>query len=343
MMAPVPPLFDPDGNKYDQATYRGRLLHFLDVIDPRMLLVGDEQLKESQARITRFRQFRHHQGVDSGGSDAELWQAKKVQDALLHPDTGEKILLPLRMSAFVPVGIIFVLGMLRPNPSLRSAIFWQWANQSSNATINYANRNATADETDGSAAVRTMFESYCVAVAGSCGIAFGATKALGSARAKLLPPKLRSTLSLFVPLVSVCSANSFSLCVIRRRELTNGIELTDESGEAVGHSKIAARKAMTEMVLSRGMLLPSTVLGIPPVIMAVLDRICRWSPTSKARLGAQVVTVVGALGVMLPLALAVFPQKGSLARAALEPQFRNSKGSTSGENHSALLYYNKGL
>ena len=231
MAAGAGPPFSPSGNRYDQRTYQGRLWHFLDIIDPRMLLVGDQQLQHAQSLI---RQFRETGILPSGASDAQLWQAKKVQDALIHPDTGETIFLPLRMSAFVPVGIIFVLGMLRPNPSLRSALLWQWANQSSNAVINYANRNATADDADSKAAIRTMLESYCVAVAGSCGILAAATRALNSNRAKLLPTRVRSGASLFVPLLSVCSANSFSLCVIRRRELSSGITLTTADEQHVG-------------------------------------------------------------------------------------------------------------
>ena len=39
--------------------------------------------------------------------------------------------------------IVCWAGMLQPNPSLRTAVLWQWANQSSNALINHANRNAT--------------------------------------------------------------------------------------------------------------------------------------------------------------------------------------------------------
>lgn len=220
------------------------MCQFLDVIDPRMLLVTKAQLERSVAIIDQVRnQPKHHQRV----ADAELWEAKKVQDAVLHPDTGRPIFLPLRMSAFVPVGTIFVLGMLRPNPSLRSALAWQWANQSSNALINWANRNATAD--DDAAGVRGILEGYAAAVCGSCAIAFGATRAVESGR--FFPPQLRRAAALFVPLLSVCGANSFSLCVIRRRELKHGIDVVDDSGEVVGRSKIAAQKAMGEMVSKR--------------------------------------------------------------------------------------------
>lgn len=47
-------------------------------------------------------------------------------------DTGEPVPLPFRMSAFVPTNLIIVAGMLMPNPSTASVLFWQWANQSLN-------------------------------------------------------------------------------------------------------------------------------------------------------------------------------------------------------------------
>ena len=53
-------------------------------------------------------------------------------DSTLHPDTGLPVPLPFRMSAFVPTNLIIIAGMLMPNPSLKSVIFWQWANQSLN-------------------------------------------------------------------------------------------------------------------------------------------------------------------------------------------------------------------
>jgi hypothetical protein len=36
-----------------------------------------------------------------------------------------------------------VVGLLLPNHTYKSMIFWQWINQSHNAAVNYANRNAT--------------------------------------------------------------------------------------------------------------------------------------------------------------------------------------------------------
>ena len=40
---PVPP-FNPKGCRYDQKTYEGRLKRFKELTDPRLLLIGDDEL-----------------------------------------------------------------------------------------------------------------------------------------------------------------------------------------------------------------------------------------------------------------------------------------------------------
>ena len=81
--------------------------------------------------------------IPPGTTNRDLWEAQKLKQAIFHPDTGEKVFAPFRMSGFVPFGWITVTGMLLPNPSWPTLIFWQWMNQSHNACVNYANRNAT--------------------------------------------------------------------------------------------------------------------------------------------------------------------------------------------------------
>lgn len=66
-----------------------------------------------------------------------------ILQAIIHPDTGEKVMMPFRMSGFVPFGAPLVFGLLLPDPNLRQMVFWQWLNQSHNACVNYANRNAS--------------------------------------------------------------------------------------------------------------------------------------------------------------------------------------------------------
>jgi hypothetical protein len=49
----------------------------------------------------------------------ELWKAKKVVDSTLHPDTGEPVFLPFRMSCFVLSNLVVTAGMLTPGLGVR--------------------------------------------------------------------------------------------------------------------------------------------------------------------------------------------------------------------------------
>lgn len=126
--------------RYDQSTFDGRLRHFFDVIDPRTLFTSEEKLKSCVKLLDDFSKGHLPPTV----TNKDLWEAQKIKQAIIHPDTGEKIFMPFRMSGFVPFGSPMVVGLLLPNQTIASTIFWQWINQSHNACVNYANRNATS-------------------------------------------------------------------------------------------------------------------------------------------------------------------------------------------------------
>ena len=96
-MASSTPPFNPSGTRYDQTTYTGRLAHFREMVSPSTLLVGDAELAAKVDLLER-----HARGAAPEASDADLWDAKRVKDAVIHPTTGEKMFMPGRMSAFVP-------------------------------------------------------------------------------------------------------------------------------------------------------------------------------------------------------------------------------------------------
>ena len=47
------------------------------------------------------------------------------------------------MAGYVPFNTPIIAGLLMKNPSMPQVLFWQWLNQTHNACVNYANRNAT--------------------------------------------------------------------------------------------------------------------------------------------------------------------------------------------------------
>lgn len=73
-----------------------------------MLLVSKKELQQSQDLIASYKLGLIKQMTP------ELWHAKKVVDSTLHPDTGEPVLLPFRMSAFVLTNLVVTAGMLTP-------------------------------------------------------------------------------------------------------------------------------------------------------------------------------------------------------------------------------------
>lgn len=83
--------------RYDMLTYQGRLRHYLDIVDPRTLLVGSAQLAKDKRLLADYAAGRAGARV----TDADLWSAKKRVDAIIHPDTGEEIFMPFRMSGYV--------------------------------------------------------------------------------------------------------------------------------------------------------------------------------------------------------------------------------------------------
>ena len=85
-----------------------------------------------------------------------MWDAQTLVQSAVHPDTGEIIPKPFRMSGYVPFNLPvcsskfftfqplylqILVGLLVPQGTAATA-FWQWTNQTHNALINYSNRNA---------------------------------------------------------------------------------------------------------------------------------------------------------------------------------------------------------
>ncbi|WAR21405.1 SFXN5-like protein [Mya arenaria] len=59
--------------------------------------------KKLDASIALLENFKRN-SLPPGVTDKELWQAQKIKQSILHPDTGQKILMPFRMSGYVPFG-----------------------------------------------------------------------------------------------------------------------------------------------------------------------------------------------------------------------------------------------
>ncbi|XP_063505424.1 sideroflexin-5 isoform X2 [Pongo pygmaeus] len=251
----------PWGGTLCGTSFYGRFRHFLDIIDPRTLFVTERRLREAVQLLEDYK----HGTLRPGVTNEQLWSAQKIKQAILHPDTNEKIFMPFRMSGYIPFGTPIVVGLLLPNQTLASTVFWQWLNQSHNACVNYANRNATKPSP-----ASKFIQGYLGAVISAVSIAVGLNVLVQ--KANKFTPATRLLIQRFVPFPAVASANICNVVLMRYGELEEGIDVLDSDGNLVGSSKIAARHALLETALTR-VVLPMPILVLPPIVMSMLEKL----------------------------------------------------------------------
>lgn len=74
--------------------------------------------------------------------NTKLWRDQRIVSASIHPDTGDIIPMPFRMSGYVPFNGPISIAMMSSTSTL-GLLGCNFLNQSQNAMINYFNRNAS--------------------------------------------------------------------------------------------------------------------------------------------------------------------------------------------------------
>lgn len=163
------PDFDPNSQRFDQSTFKGRFSKMLLACDPRLLLYTEEEILNAKDMVKYYKGLLSDlpQGMTLKDMNHALWEAQRISSASLHPDTGDVIPPPFRMSGYVPFNGPICVSMVA-STSTPSLLFWSWVNQSHNALVNYHNRNASSEMSN-----ETLARSYSVAVASSLIVAFG--------------------------------------------------------------------------------------------------------------------------------------------------------------------------
>lgn len=321
-MSVLPPRINLDSPRYDQSTYWGRAKHFFLTTNPLNLLASPAQMKAAVETVEKYKR-----GELTDISEDELWAAKQLVDSAYHPETGDKMFLPGRMSAQVPFNMTITGCMMTFYKTTPAVVFWQWVNQSFNAVVNYTNRSG-----DTPIPLSTLGTSYVAAT----GAALTAALGLNSVT-KNLPPLVGR----LVPFCAVAMANSVNIPLMRRLELQEGIMLETQEGKPVGQSLIAAREGITMVVMSRvAMAAPGMV--IIPMVMNKLEARGFFKKFPKANAPLQVLMVGFVLTFATPLCCAIFEQKASIKVSDIEPNLQEEVRSL-GMSGSDQLFYNKGL
>ena len=265
-----------------------------------------------------------------------LWDARSIKESILHPDTNEPIFMPFRFSFFGPAQFIIIPLVIAPATiasPLRTTVM-HWANQSYNAGCNYANRNISSPTS-----MSTLMEGYAGAVASSVVLALGATAVVNKAGA--LPKLLQSTFRIGFPFLACAVAGCTNLILVRKSELSEGIQLFDGNDNELGKSVLAAQNALGKCCAARFAWNAPVMIGVPLMLAGLQKTIP--SLFKSTRIGMATTVVVSGLTCMIavPPALALFPQYDSVNVSVLEDEFHNMKDSNG--QPIQRVYFNKGL
>ncbi|QEU60012.1 Fsf1 [Kluyveromyces lactis] len=327
MASSVPgPIALPE-SRYDLSTYWGRVRHCAEISDPTMLLTSNDDLQQARKIISAYR---HGELKET---TPEFWHAKKQLDSTVHPDTGETVFLPFRMSCCVPSNLIVTAGMLTPNMGTAGTLFWQWANQSLNVAVNGANANKSHPMS-----TTQLITNYTMAVTASCGVAVGLNKLVP--RLKHLSSNTKMILGRLVPFAAVVSAGIVNVFLMRGGEIRKGISVYDSNGDEVGKSKKAAFIAVAETAFSR-ISNATPIMVIPPLILVKLQKTVLKGKSMAVQTAANLGVILVTSFIALPFALAVFPQYQSISVSSLEPELRNKVDSN--KKPIETVYFNRGM
>lgn len=314
-------------SRYDLSTYWGRVRHCIEIVDPTMLLTTQKDLEKAREIVSAYR----HGNLKE--TTSEFWHAKKQLDSTVHPDNGETVLLPFRMSCNVLSNLVVTAGMLTPNLGTAGTLFWQWANQSLNVAVNSANANKSHPMS-----TQQLATNYAVAVSASCGVAVGLNKLVP--RLRNITPNTRLILGRLVPFAAVVTAGIVNVFLMRGNEIRKGISVFDSNGDEVGKSKKAAVLAVGETALSR-VINATPVMVVPPLILVRLQRGLLKGKSFGVQTIASLGVIAGTAFVALPFALALFPQRQAIHLNKLEADLQGKKDNN-GKNID-VVYFNRGM
>ncbi|KAI0180214.1 Tricarboxylate/iron carrier [Hypoxylon sp. FL1284] len=327
-------------SQYDLSTYWGRVRQTAGITDPRTLFVGKHGLEEAKKLLVRYKQG------EIKDMTPQLWQAKKVVDSTLHPDTGEPVLLPFRMSCFVLSNLVVTAGMLTPGLKTTGTVLWQITNQSLNVAINYSNANKSQP-----LSYSKIAQSYVLAVGASCSVAVGLNAAVS--HLKRFSPSTRLVLGRLVPFAAVASAGALNVFLMRGEEMRTGIDVfpvlsaadraqrakegrPEDEAQSLGKSRKAATLAVSETAASR-VFNSSPIMVVPPLLLVRLQRTDWLRRNPRYTTPVNLALILGMSYLALPLALAAFPQRQKISADSLEDEFHGGGGD------GGLVVFNRGI
>ncbi|XP_025412031.1 sideroflexin-1-like isoform X2 [Sipha flava] len=291
--------------RWNQAHYSGRVRYFFATTNPLNILKSNFELMKCKQIVT---DYNNGGNIPDGLTIDDIYKAKIVVDSAFHPDTGEKMNIFGRMSAQVPMNMLITYGMVSFYKSTIALIFWQWFNQSYNALVNYTNRSGNIP-----ISFDQILKSYILTTSAALITAVGLNRLIMN-----LPPICER----FVPFVAAVVAHCINIPLMRIKELQNGIAVYDENKKFLGNSKIASRRGILAVLISR-ITVSSMGILLTPILMEIIGKsgITANMEWLQELIEMLLCGIIYALAI--PISCAIYPQISPISIDKLEPELQD--------------------
>jgi hypothetical protein len=247
------------------------------------------------------------------------------------------------MGSWIPMGTAPAFGLLvmskyYPSSLLGAGIF-QWYSQSVNAAVGFCNGSNGSPAPGGFAQEENMTifaQGYAMAVTSGLALTFGGQVMLRNSSNPLLKR--------YAPFGAVAAAGCLNTAFVRQHEVEQGIMVTDDDGNPLGLSKIAAKKAIAETCVTRALIPTGSFLLAPFLYNIISRKTLTLIRRPYMALPINIGLTVSGLFVTLPASLALYDQRGSIDIRELEPQISELVPKNEYEHFAPImLRYHKGL
>ena len=138
---------------------------------------------------------------------------------------------------------------------------------------------------------------------------------------------------------AVAASSCVNVYCMRKRELTTGIPVSDDDGNQIGLSRVAAKEAINKTLISR--IVYVVPMFVVPAAWNCLLQKSKLMPrrTGVTRILLESLGVAAGLYVSMPINCALYPQMSKIAVKDLEPEIAE----LALHRRLSHLNYNKGL
>ncbi|KAM6444174.1 sideroflexin-4 isoform 2-T2 [Liasis olivaceus] len=271
-------------------TFSQRLRHWIEILDPLVVFVREADINTSRDLLR------------NSGENATSLQDKKIKDAwkisltCVNPSTGDTIPFFFRGGAFVCIAASLVAVA-----SLPYKRFWS---SFSRQEFSWKQALLSVGSIPGLALIGAL-PNYIIE----------RKKSLNT------PAHFFSKVMASCLMATLCAFNVFTM---RNFEHEKGIKVMDSTGEVIGMSRVAGKKALRETALSRGML-----FGVPMMISeTTVYLINRRRVFPQRSVLLRVILTYFFCWLILPVSLSCIPQLREIKRNELEPDLVSSTKET---------------